>query len=201
MAGSNKELVVLDVDRNQAVATAPDTHFKHAHTVKFYEGAYACNDRDGLNVFLTASSDSIVKLWDVRVGSASRQGLHPVREFTGGHTNRSHQIGFEVSNCFRYLLTGSECRSAFVYDIGSGQVVEKTKNSMHGDAVTDVSFNPVYNEWATASIDGHARVFRYPAVKAKGPRLNVPRPGGGLALKPPVVEAPQRIQERQLNYA
>ena len=41
MAGSNKELIVFDVDRNMPVTSAPDTHFKHAHTVKFYEGAYA----------------------------------------------------------------------------------------------------------------------------------------------------------------
>ena len=81
--------------------------------------------------------------------------MKPVRHFQDGHQNRSMQIGFEISNCYRYLVTGSECRSAYIYDIGSGKVIEKTKNAWHGDAVTDVSFNPVYNEWATSSIDGH----------------------------------------------
>ena len=46
-------------------------------------------------------------------------------------------------------------------------MIEKTKNILHGDAVTDISFNPVYNEWATSCIDGHARVFRYPSFKSK----------------------------------
>ena len=88
------------------------------------------------------------------------------------------KIGFEISNCYRYLISGSECRSAFVYDVGSGEMVEKTKNSVHGDAVTDVSFNPVYNEWATSSIDGHVRIFRYPAYKIKK-STGGGNPGGG----------------------
>ena len=179
VGGSNKELLVLDVNLNRPVLVVNDTHFKHVHTVKFYEGSYAKGDPDSLNTFLTASADNTIKLWDLRVGSAT--GLCPVREYTGGHQNRSQQIGFEISNCYRYLVTGSECRSAFVYDIGSGQVIEKTKNSWHGDAVTGISFNPIYNEWATASIDGHARVFRYPAFKTKAkPRGN---PAGGLQVR------------------
>ena len=48
--------------------------------------------------------------------------------------------------------------------------------------MTDISVNPVYYEWATASIDGHCRIFRYPAYKvARKPK---PRnPGGGLVVK------------------
>ena len=60
-------------------------------------------------------------------------------------------------------------------------MIEKTKNSWHGDAVTDISFNPVYNEWSTSSIDGHVRVFRYPAFKTKlKPKGN---PGGGMQVR------------------
>ena len=131
----------MDVNANKPIQIVNDTHQKHAHTVKFYEGSYSRGDPDSLNTFLTGSADSTIKLWDLRVGQA-KNGLHPVREYTGGHQNRSQVIGFEVSNCYRYLVSGSESRSAFVYDIGSGQVIEKTKNSIHGDAVTDVSFNP-----------------------------------------------------------
>ena len=92
------------------------------------------------------------------------------------------QIGFEVSNCYRYLVTGSECRCAFVYDIGSGKVIDKTKNIIHGDAVTDISFNPIYNEWATSCIDGYSRVFRYPSFKQKISNSKG-KPGGGLQIK------------------
>ena len=52
---------------------------------------------------------------------------------------------------------------------------------MGTEAVTDVSFNPVFNEWATSSIDGHARVYRYPAFKTKTPQRK--NGGGGLQIK------------------
>jgi len=87
-----------------------------------------------------------------------------VREF-GKHQNRAIPIGFEISNCYRYLISGSEDRSVYVYDVGSSELVNKTKNSQHGDSVTDISVNPVVYEWASASIDGHVRIFRYPSYK------------------------------------
>ena len=102
----------------------------------------------------------MIKLWDLRMSKH-------VREFTGHHKNRHLEIGFQVTNCYRYLLTGSEDRSAYVYDIGSAQLVGKTLNRDHGDAVIDVAVNPVYMEWASASIDGNVRTYRYPAVKQK----------------------------------
>ena len=87
------------------------------------------------------------------------------------------QIGFSVTNCYRYLISGSEDRSAYIYDIGSAKVIEKTKNSAHGDAVLDIAVNPVYYEWASGSIDGHARVFRYPAIKTG--KNSISNGGGG----------------------
>lgn len=104
---------MYDSNVNKAVATFNDGHQKHIHTVKFYEGSY--NDSEAYNTFLTASSDNFIKLWDLRVGA-------PVREFCG-HQNRAMTIGFEVSNCYRYLISGSEDRSVYIYDVGSGQVV------------------------------------------------------------------------------
>ena len=157
---------------NKAIQVVNDGHQRHAHTVKFYEGTYG--DSDAFNTFLTGSADNSIKLWDLRAGKA-------VREYTGHHKNRHLDIGFQVTNCYRYLLTGSEDRSAYVYDIGSGQLVGKTQNRDHGDAVTDVAVNPRYMEWASTSIDGHVRTFRYPAVKNKS-KVNQNR-GGGTSEK------------------
>lgn len=133
--------------------------------MKFYEGSYG--DHDALNTFLTGAADNTIKLWDLRIGK-------PVREFSGGHQNRSLTTGFAVSNCFKYLVAGSEDRAAYVYDIVSGQVMGKTKGKDHGDSVIDVAVNPVTYEWSTGCIDGHVRTFREPAIK-----LKQPRPAGG----------------------
>lgn len=66
-------MIVYDVNKNLPIQTVPDTHFKHIHTVKFYEGYYAHGDSEALNTFLTAAGDSTIKLWDLRAG------MKPVR--------------------------------------------------------------------------------------------------------------------------
>lgn len=47
--------------------------------------------------------------------------------------------------------------------------------------MTSVGFNPVYNEWSSACIDGHIRTFRYPAFKSKVAPKG--KPGGGLKIQ------------------
>lgn len=96
IGGSNKELLFYDTNANKPLATFQDGHQRHIHTVKFYEGSY--NDSEAYNTFLTASADNYIKLWDLRVGS-------PVREFSS-HQNRAMTIGFDISNCYRYLIGG-----------------------------------------------------------------------------------------------
>ena len=107
------------------------------------------------------------------------------------------QIGFSVSNCYRYLISGSEDRSAYVYDIGTCQLVDKTKNKDHGDGVTDVAVNPKFMEWATSSIDGHARTFRYPALKMGKSRVNRQQPGSGGMQTKEKVNAVRIVEHEQ----
>lgn len=64
---------------NKPVHVINDEHYRHIHTVKFYEGSYG--DSDAFNTFLTASTDNFIKLWDLRI-------CKPVREF-GRHQNRA----------------------------------------------------------------------------------------------------------------
>lgn len=77
VGGSNKELIIYDANYNKPISIVNDGHFKHIHTVKFYEGSYS--DAEAYNTFLTASTDNSIKLWDLRVAN------QPVREYAGYH--------------------------------------------------------------------------------------------------------------------
>ena len=79
IAGSNKQIVVYDANVNKPIQIMDDGHFKHAHTVKFFEGSFP--DNEAFNTFFTASKDNCIKLWDLRAGTA-------VRTFSGHHQNR-----------------------------------------------------------------------------------------------------------------
>ena len=58
------------------------------------------HDQDAHELFLSAASDSSVKMWDLR---ASRS----VRCFAG-HLNRQNPIGVRFSPCMKYIGTESE---------------------------------------------------------------------------------------------
>ena len=152
VAGSNKELLVYDANYNRVVSAFDDTHFKSVHSLRFYEGSFgessAC-----FNVFWTASTDGYLKVWDLR-------RCRPVMEFSN-HKNRNFSVGADISHCFRYIISGSEDRAAYVYDLRRAAFLEKTKNAEHGDAVADVCFNPGFFEWATGSFDGNVRFIRH----------------------------------------
>lgn len=45
-------MLIYDANYNKIISSLNDTHFKHIHTVKYYEGSY--NDSDSLNTFLTS---------------------------------------------------------------------------------------------------------------------------------------------------
>ena len=57
----------------------------------------------------------------------------------------------------RYVACGSEDNRAYLYDVGSGKVVERLQG--HSDAVLDVKFNPMHPQLVTACVDGKLRFF------------------------------------------
>lgn len=155
---SNKELIVYDINYNIELAVFNDMHDKVIHTLDFFSGN-SKSDPNCYNLFYTASTDNFIRIWDLRT-------CEPVREFND-HSNRGTTIGCGISNWLRYLISGSEDRAVYIYDLVGGKLLHKTKNSLHSDTVSDISISPAYYEWATGSLDGHVRVFRHPSKNKK----------------------------------
>lgn len=58
----------------------------------------------------------------------------------------------------RYLASGSEDKSAYIYDLRMGTVLHRIRG-IHGDAVMDVAFNPLHPQLATACLDGRLHFY------------------------------------------
>ena len=132
------------------VLSIADAHDKPVHVVRLFEGsAHGDTPLSGHEIFLTAALDGAVKLWDLRAATC-------VRRF-GAHSNRLHAVGAAISPCLRYVCCASEDKQAYLYDAGSGGLVERLGG--HVDAVTDVAFSPLHPQMATVSLDGRVRFY------------------------------------------
>ena len=58
----------------------------------------------------------------------------------------------------RYVGTGSEDRSARIFDLRAGRELVKL-HGVHRDVVCAVAFNPLFAQFATASYDGTVRFY------------------------------------------
>jgi WD40 repeat protein len=54
------------------------------------------------------------------------------------------------------VATGSEDRSAYLYDARSGGLIERLR---HSESVVDVAFSPLYPQLATCALDGSVRFY------------------------------------------
>eukprot|EP00761_Pharyngomonas_kirbyi_P009845 gb/GECH01009863.1/.p1 GENE.gb/GECH01009863.1/~~gb/GECH01009863.1/.p1 ORF type:complete len:874 (+),score=185.05 gb/GECH01009863.1/:1-2622(+) len=147
---SNKSIEIFDVNTCSLLRQVENAHQRPAHTIQMNEGSsYITHSSNTYHLFLTASSDNSIKLWDLRAP-------HPVRSFTS-HMNRVQKIGVAFSPCMRFIGCGSEDRCAYVYDINTGKVLHKYQG--HSDVVSDVCFNPLHPQFATTSFDATVRFY------------------------------------------
>lgn len=58
----------------------------------------------------------------------------------------------------RYVATGSEDRTARVFDIVSGRELYRL-GGVHRDVVSSVAFHPIHPQLVTASYDGSLKFF------------------------------------------
>ncbi|XP_022091006.1 WD repeat-containing protein 27-like isoform X2 [Acanthaster planci] len=149
-AGSDKSLEFLDMNVGRSIRTVPDAHTRPVHCICQNEGsAYVSHPPTAYDLFITAAVADCVKLWDLRTNRC-------VKRFEG-HMNRAHHCGVAISPCAKYIATGSEDKSAYIFDIRAGTYIHKL--SSHTDVVSDVSFHPLYPELVTATLDGKIRLY------------------------------------------
>ncbi|OWF38257.1 WD repeat-containing protein 27 [Mizuhopecten yessoensis] len=144
-AGTNKCIEIQDMNVGQTVRTMTDVHTKPAHVICQNEGStFTSHPPDAYNLFVTAAAGDCIKLWDIRTNRC-------VRRYEG-HLNRVYPCGVDLSPCGRYLATGSEDRSTYIYDIRTGTYCHKLTD--HTDVVSDVAFHPKYPQLLSCSLAG-----------------------------------------------
>jgi WD40 repeat protein len=149
LGGSNKCIDIYDVSANNIVRHIPDAHTRQVHTITLNALSGTNITEENMQLFLTASTDSCIKLWDLRVKSC-------VRMFSQ-HRNTTQTIGNSFSVDGRYIMTGSEDRCVYVYDIRSGTCAHKLQ-AMHSDVVSDIKFRSA-SQMASCSYDGRINFY------------------------------------------
>ncbi|GKT25809.1 WD repeat-containing protein 27 like protein [Aduncisulcus paluster] len=149
VATSDKAIRIYDLQKDREVLCFDRAHSRPAHTIQnpLLPPAHPPSPA-AFNLFVSASCDGSVKLWDVRAAKL-------VRTFTQ-HVNRSHKCGCAFDLTATRLCVGSENGSAYVYDIGSGAVLSRLRP--HKDAVLGVDWRSP--GIVTSGVDATIRLFR-----------------------------------------
>uniref|UniRef100_K3WJZ4 Anaphase-promoting complex subunit 4 WD40 domain-containing protein n=1 Tax=Globisporangium ultimum (strain ATCC 200006 / CBS 805.95 / DAOM BR144) TaxID=431595 RepID=K3WJZ4_GLOUD len=150
-AGSDRSLRILDAAvGGKTLRVISDAHVRAAHTVALPKAScFTSHPSNFYDLLLSSAPNSTIHLWDIRADNC-------VMRF-GEHVNRVHPLGVAFSPCMRYVATGSEDRTTYLYDIRKGRCLRKLTG--HTDVVTCVAFNPLYPQLATSSYDGTIRFY------------------------------------------
>ncbi|KAK3591286.1 hypothetical protein CHS0354_004335 [Potamilus streckersoni] len=149
-AGSNKSLEVYDMNAGTQIRKLTDVHTRPIHDICQNQGsAYVSHPPTAYDLFITAAAGDCIKLWDLRTNRC-------VKRFEG-HQNRVHPCGLAVSPCGRFIASGSEDKSAYVFDMRTGTY--NLKLIGHTDVVSDVAFHPLHPRLVTATLDGKIHMY------------------------------------------
>ncbi|XP_069394987.1 WD repeat-containing protein 27 isoform X2 [Paralichthys olivaceus] len=151
LCGSDRSIQVFDMNRSTVASQLLDAHSRSAHCISQNKGSmFSTQAPDSCNLFLTSAVTDGVKIWDLRT-------LRCVRRYEN-HVNRCHPCSSTISPCGRFIATGSEDKSAYVYDVRSSSFLHKLQK--HSDTVLSVTFNPATPELLTGTLDGKLRLFQ-----------------------------------------
>jgi WD40 repeat protein len=134
----------------------------------------------------TASTDDKVRLWDVATGkkrlTLKWRPAPPLTSewFSGAHSHRVNSVAFSQDG--KYILTGSDDRTARLWDAATGQPIEPASEHLHG--VLAVAFSPFEGLLATASRDRTARLWTRTPMQQSGDSLTHPGDVTAVAFSP-----------------
>ncbi|KAJ8045395.1 WD repeat-containing protein 27 [Holothuria leucospilota] len=148
--GSDKSIELFDLNVGQRLTKIEAAHSRCVHSISQNQGSnFSSISASTYNMFATAAVTDGIKVWDVRTNRCIRK--------LEGHLNRAHACSTTFSPCGQYLVTGSEDKSAYVFDLREGAVIEKLMG--HTDVVSCVAYHPLYAEILTGTLDGKLRLF------------------------------------------
>uniref|UniRef100_A0A061S725 Wd repeat-containing protein 27-like n=1 Tax=Tetraselmis sp. GSL018 TaxID=582737 RepID=A0A061S725_9CHLO len=152
-SGSNRSVEVFDLSAGKVARTIRDGHSRPIHSVVLnVPPNYVSHSREAYELFATAAQDGHVRLWDLRVGRC-------IRCFSG-HSARQQACRPAFSPCLRYLSVGSEDQTVYQYNLRTATVEHRLRGG-HCDVISDVAYNPLHPQMATACYDGHIRFFSH----------------------------------------
>jgi WD40 repeat protein len=150
MGTSNKSLMIYDICKESIIRIYENAHERTIHSIVINEYPNVPNDS---NLIMSSGLDNTIKLWDIRVPDKC------IRRFQE-HKNTVYTIGCHISPCMKFLVTGSEDRNIYIYDVSSGSRMYKLQ-SCHSDIVSCVQFSPQKSfQMASSSFDGTVKFFK-----------------------------------------
>ncbi|KAA0718154.1 WD repeat-containing protein 27 [Triplophysa tibetana] len=142
-AGADRTIQVFDMNHGCVATQIPDAHSRPVHHLAQNKGSLFCSQTpESYNLFLSSAVTDGLKMWDLRIARC-------VRRYES-HVNRCHQCSATFSPCGRFIATGSEDHSAYIYDTRSSGFLHKLQR--HSDTVLNVLFNPANPEVRTLKI-------------------------------------------------
>lgn len=147
---SCRYLNILDGSTGGIARVVESPHTRSIHCIALPRpSVHTALSPDAYNCFLTAAIDNNIYLWDLRAPS-------PATRYNA-HVNKREQVMCDISPCMRYVATGSEDKTAVIYDIRAGKMLSKLTG--HRDVVKCVAFNPLFPQLATGSYDGTVKFY------------------------------------------
>lgn len=149
-AGADRTIQVFDMNHGRVATQIPDAHSRAVHHLAQNKGSLFCSQSpESYNLFLSSAITDGLKMWDLRTARC-------VRRYES-HVNRCHQCTAAFSPCGRFIATGSEDQSAYIYDTRSSGFLHKLQR--HSDTVLNVTFNPANPELLTGTLNGKLALF------------------------------------------